>query len=473
MALITDFPTESTGLLADPLDEPALLTHEELSHIAKLLLPLVATFLLQYLLPITLVLAVGHLGPDALAAALLALMTFNITGLSIFQGISTSLDTLCAQAYGANQPLLVGVYFQRCVAVMLTIYIPLAVVWWFLAPLLELVVPGHDLCLQAQLFLRILMVGAPGFILFEAGKRFLQAQKLFNAATYVLVAVVPVNACLLFGLVYHTDLGYLGAPLATVILYWLMALLLGAYVVFVDGKQCWNGLQLQLLFRQWGPLMALALPGVVMVEAEFLAFEVLTVFALHFGTVPLATQLVVLSVLSFFFQVPFAVLVAFTTRIAHLLGAGSTKGARHVAKLGFVCALALGLVNCTVVVTNRTRLSNLFTGDADVVAMAQAPLAVLALNQLWDCFNVVFAGVLRAQGRQRIGLVWNVVCYYAIALPLAYVAAFRFNHGVVGLWCGLLIGVASLAFAEGWCVVVSDWDAIQQASRDRTAAAHH
>lgn len=61
---------------------------------------LILTFLLQYSLTVTSVFTVGHIGKTELGAVSLASMSANITGYAMFQGLATSLDTLCPQAYG-------------------------------------------------------------------------------------------------------------------------------------------------------------------------------------------------------------------------------------------------------------------------------------------------------------------------------------------------------------------------------------
>lgn len=78
-------------------------------------LPLMATFLMQYSLTVASIFTVGHLGTAELGAVSLASMTANITGYAIYQGLATSLDTLCAQAYGSGRKKLVGLQMQRMI----------------------------------------------------------------------------------------------------------------------------------------------------------------------------------------------------------------------------------------------------------------------------------------------------------------------------------------------------------------------
>jgi MATE family multidrug resistance protein len=155
---------------------------------------LIVTFILQYSLTIASVFTVGHLGKVPLGAVSLASMTSNITGYAIYQGLATSLDTLCAQAYGSGRKKLVGLQLQRMVYFLWVITIPIGIVWLSAGAILRRVVPDPELGDLAGQYLRILLIGAPGYACFESGKRYLQAQGLFNATLHVLLFCAPLNA---------------------------------------------------------------------------------------------------------------------------------------------------------------------------------------------------------------------------------------------------------------------------------------
>lgn len=91
--------------------------------------PLIMTFMLQYSLTVASIFTVGHLGKVELGAVSLASMTANITGYAIYHGLATSLDTLCAQAYGSGKKKLVGLQMQRMVYFLWAITIPIGIIW--------------------------------------------------------------------------------------------------------------------------------------------------------------------------------------------------------------------------------------------------------------------------------------------------------------------------------------------------------
>ncbi len=64
---------------------------------------------------------------------------------------------------------------------------------------------------------------------------------------------------------------------------------------------------IHLALGNWLPMVRLALPGLLMVEAEVLAFEILTLAASYFGTTHLAAQSVLSTLTCITFQYVFPV----------------------------------------------------------------------------------------------------------------------------------------------------------------------
>lgn len=138
----------------------------------KYSIPLCLTYVLQYSFSLVTIFVVGHIGTSELGAVSLATMTANITGLAVYEGLATSLDTLCAQAYGGGRKEQVGLHLQRMVLLMLLVTIPIGAVWLCSGWILAALVPEKELAFMAGRYLRILLAGAPGYAIFEAGKRY-------------------------------------------------------------------------------------------------------------------------------------------------------------------------------------------------------------------------------------------------------------------------------------------------------------
>jgi MATE family multidrug resistance protein len=229
----TSHPTETTALLPpndpseDPPDDPESITktwedavltgsiqttwQREAQTCWNYAWPLMITYILQNSLTLTSVFTVGHIGKNELGAISLGAMTANITGYAVYHGLSTSLDTLCAQAYGSGRKKLVGLNLQRMVLFLWTITIPIGVVWFFGTEILKRIVPEEEIAVLAGRYLKVMIVGAPGYAAFESGKRYVQAQGQFTATLYVLLIAAPLNVLLhwLFVWVWSSSSFYL------------------------------------------------------------------------------------------------------------------------------------------------------------------------------------------------------------------------------------------------------------------------
>ncbi|KAJ5756777.1 hypothetical protein N7533_006320 [Penicillium manginii] len=414
-------------------------------------LPLMMTFLLQYSLTVASVFTIGHLGKEELGAVSLASMTVSITGNAVFAGLATSLDTLCAQAYGSGKRKLVGLQMLRMIYFLWVVTIPIAVLWYYSEYILAKIVPEKRVAEMAGLYLKIALLGAPGYACFESGKRYLQAQGVFSASLWVLLVCAPLNAFMNWFFVWKLGWGFIGAPIAVAITENLMPVCLFAYVYFKVGSECWCGFT-RRAFDNWGPMIRLALPGLIMVEAECLAFEVLTLASSYLGTSELAAQSILSTISSITWQIPFPLSIAGSTRVANLIGATLPGAAKISAKVTFCGAIIVGLFNMVLLSSLRSYIPMLFSSDADVIEIVAEVLPLCAAFQLFDAIAAVTNGILRGLGRQEIGGYIQLFCYYAIAMPISMGTTFSLGWGVMGLWTGVALALLLVSAIE--CIFI-------------------
>lgn len=418
--------------------------------------PLALTLLMQTLISSVSLLFVGRLGSLVLGAVTMANVVFTATSV-VFLGLATCLDTLCPQAYGAGNYSLVGLYFQRCVAISVVAAVPVSAVWIFSKPLISVLAKDMEVVEIASSYLKCMVGCVPGYIVFECGKKYLQAQGDFLTAQLILCVSFPFSALANYLLV--GSLGYMGAPLASSLTYTLMGILLAG--AMLRKRTCWHEFSWKNTIRGWDPLIRLAGPGIIMIEAEFLAFESLTLLAARFDTTELASQAVAASVQSVSFQVPFAVSIAASNRISTHVGRGNIRDCVLATRTSLLCMGPLvSIINIAGLLLGRFSVCSLFTKDPAVVNRAAQLLCVVAVNQLWDVYNVLGAGCLRAQGRQRLGGYLNLIAYYLLGIPLALYLGFGRDWRALGFWVGLGAGIFALSVGEIYCVYKSDWPRI-------------
>ncbi|KAI6383140.1 hypothetical protein MCOR25_000326 [Pyricularia grisea] len=430
---------------------------------------LVVTFLLQYSVNITSILAVGRIGKVELGAVSLATMSANILCYAPIQGLATSLDTLCAQAYGSGHKHLVGLQLQRMTAFLLLLLFPIGILWLHAAELLVKFGIARPSAELAGLYLRICIFSMPAYAVFEASKRFVQAQGLFHATTYCLMITAPLNLFVNWFLVWKLGWGFVGAPVSVVITQNLQPILLFLYVRFVDGYQCWGGFS-KRAFSNWGPMIRLAIPGMIMVEAEWLAFEILTLISGRFGTSQLAAQSVIVTLAATTYQIPFPLSVAVSTRVANLIGAKLPDAAKTSAKVAIVAGVIIGLFNTTILSVFRWKLPLLFTKDPEVIEIVARTMPILVVLQFFDAVCAISQGLLRGLGQQEFAGYSNIISYYAIALPISFATALGLGWELKGLWFGVTIGLAVVMVVEYSYLRWYDWNRAVRDAENRNAS---
>lgn len=442
-------------------------TSKEIMFVLRNSVPITLTFLMEYSLTIVSLFIIGHMcSSNDLASASLAVMTFNITGVAIVEGIAAVLDTFCSQAYGAQKYTKVGLYFMRCSAMIMAAAIPIVLLWWFSSAWLCYFIPEYDLLPYVQSYLRILSLGLPGLIFFETAKRFLNTQGYYEASTYSLVVTFPINVLLVT--VFTKTWGFLGAPLGIAISYWIMPSCLMVYCIWVKPEtlKCWypvteSWFHFKRIFSHWKPMWNLAFHSLLMIESEYLSFEVLTIMSTYFGVDAIAAQSVVANLGSLIYQIPFAIGCVVSTRIANYIGMKSVGDAQVAIKAAYWISVIIGVVNCLIILLGNKQLARLFTEHENIIEIAHQISPILAVNQLYDSITTLGAAILRGQGRQSIGGILNIVVYYFIALPLSGWLAFGYwNLNLSGLWYGCGVGIFILAVSFSWFIYKSDWESI-------------
>ncbi|CAO3660666.1 unnamed protein product [Umbelopsis ramanniana] len=442
---VTTIQNERTPLVPkanDSLTSPTTY-RKEVHWLFSNSLPIVVTYMLQTSLQMASVFSLGHIGPTELAAAALANMFAAVSAWSLASGTTTALDTMLSQAWtGASDKTLVGVHLQRALIILAIMFIPISMVWWRATDILLALNQEPQLAQYAGTFLRYLLIGAPANIAFEGVKKFCQAQGIMNASTWVLLIVAPINALNNYLLVWYEpiSLGFIGAPIATSFTYWLQLILLLLYIKFVRGHEAWGGWSMEA-FKDWWPFIQLAIPGIFMVCSEWWSWEISALAASYISETDLAAQSIILTSAQSTYVIPFGISVAASNRVGNLLGCAAAGNAKKAARVAMAFAIVFGLLNSGFFLATRNVYGYLFTSDPDVVSRVASILPMCALFQIADSAAGVCGGVVRGLGRQKIAAILNLVAYYLIALPLAYVLTFKLGWGLHGIWTGLTLAL--------------------------------
>jgi MATE family multidrug resistance protein len=474
-------------------DEGFLLKDELLAMIS-LAIPVIATYLLEVIPSIITIVLVGRMknGSDEdaiddnyklhLDAAALAVMYFNIVGMATGLGLLTALDTLCASAHGAKQPMKMGQYLLTSIFIMVIMLCVVGMILYHTTHALVFFGLSPALASNAGIFVGYMLPGLPFIYAYEALRKLSQARNETTPMVLAAVMSVLVNAVSGYYLVNYTSLGWLGAAVARTVGNMIMFPIVFVGMYHTDREflsHVWAGFQVKeaITKQAISKFLNLGVPGMLQLVFEWGAFEII---ALLCGILPndeeaeiaVGTNAIVTQINSLLFMFYLGTSVSGNIRIGNALGAGDV----HRAKFAFYLSLALGillsLVSILCIVWYRETLPYFFTTDEDLIGNATDLLLVFALFQFPDSVNCVEQGVFKAIGKQTLAAKLNFTAYYVVGIPLAYVLGLTLGLGVEGLWLGITVGLFWGSIVNSIILFPSDWKQLSLDAQRRLSIVH-
>lgn len=421
----------------------------EVRRLTRLATPLVTAQLGAMTLWVVDMLMLGQVSVEALGAASLGRLWLIGTSI-VLMGLLLGLDPLAAQACGAGDRRALVLSGQHgLVSVVLLIPVLCAVVL-VTGPALELLGQEAHLAAEAHRYALVQIIGLPCFFGYVVLRHWLQAQGRMKPVMWgslsANVVNVFVNWVFIFGNLGAPALGVVGAGLATAVsmIYMFGFLALAARYLGPDSPwRNWSRESFRL--PAIGRLLGLGLPVGAQMGLEYWAFSLSMLWAGWLGADALAAHSIILAITSWTFMIPLGISFAAVTRVGNLVGARDYGGAQRAAWVALALGCGVMAVAAVGLVVGRRFLSELFTDDPVVIGLCAAILPIAAAFQLADGAQVVGSGVLRGMGKTVPAALIMLIGFYGVALPLAWVLAFRAGAGVVGIWWGLAGGLAIVA----------------------------
>uniref|UniRef100_A0A8R7VEL4 Protein DETOXIFICATION n=1 Tax=Triticum urartu TaxID=4572 RepID=A0A8R7VEL4_TRIUA len=356
--------------------------------------PLIVGSLLQDVVQMISVMFVGHLGELALSSASIATSFAGVTGFSLLSGMSSSLDTLCGQAFGAKQHHLLGIYKQRAIVVLTPVSAVVAVIWGYTGQILLLFGQDPEIAMEAGSYIRWLIPSLFVYGPLQCHVRFLQTQNmvLLVMLSSGVTALNHILVCWL--LVYKLGLGNKGAALANTISYLTNVSILALYIRLSPScKSTWTGLSTEA-FRDILSFLRLAIPSALMVCWEWWSFELLVLVSGFLPNPKLEASVLSISLntISLVFRVPYGLSAAISTRVSNELGAGRPDAARLATQVIMVLGVVSSILVALAIVLVRNLWGYAYSNDKEVVEYISRIMPIIALAFLFDDMQCVLSG---------------------------------------------------------------------------------
>ncbi len=328
--------------------------------------------------------------------------------------------------------------------------------FWWSGPVLIALGQTPETAELAQRFLRIAGFGMAPALVVMVLKSFLAALERTQVVLWATLAGLPCNALLNWMLIFGhwgaPELGVAGSALATVGTQLLSLAIVGLYAARHQPLRHY-----QLFTRFWRPdwpaflqVFRLGWPIGLTGLAEGGLFNASALMMGWIGTVQLAAHGIALELAALTFMVHLGLSQAATIRTGRAFGQGDTQGLRAAARTAIVLSMVFAIVAVTLFVTLPGTLIRLYVDPADplepqIIAFGTKLLLVAALFQFFDAIQVIALGLLRGVQDTRVPMIMAGISYWLIGIPVSYLLAFPLGLGGIGLWFGLVVGLACAA----------------------------
>jgi len=393
---------------------------------------------------------VGRLGKDALGAVGIGASIYYFYMVFAY-GVISSVGPTVAQAFGTGdrQEINRSVGQAFWLAALLTI--GGIAVTRNIGALLRAMGQPPELVPLSEQFIHALGYGIFASLSYAVLRAFVVGLGRTRVTMMISITASLVNIVADYALIYGKlgmpALGVAGAGYATAIVQWVM---LGAGLWYVLREK---DLRTYTVLRHILPpdrvrllrLLRLGVPIGLAHSMENGIFGLTSLLMGRIGTVALASHQVAINVAALTFMVPLGISTAATTRVGHAIGRGEPRAA---ALTGWI-AIGLGalFMTCTALtfITIPGAIIGIYSDDPGVLAYATGLLMIAGAFQLADGIQVVAIGALRGLKDTARPLMVNLLAYWVIGLPVAYLLAFHLGLGGHGLWWGLSAGLAVAA----------------------------
>ncbi|MGB5990489.1 MAG: MATE family efflux transporter [Marinifilaceae bacterium] len=391
---------------------------------------------------------IGHLGCTELAAASFTNTLFQL--IVIFgMGFSFSLTPLVGQQMAHKNHSKIGEWLKNGLRANFSLGMILVLVLGVLAMLIPYMNQPESIIVPSREYLLLLILSVLPMQMFYAFKQFFEGigNTKISMVIMLLANIINIagNYFFMYGKFGCPEMGLLGAAVGTVLSRVFMAV--AAYVCFAKfsifkiyysafKEQVSSHVQVKKLYS-----MGLPLGGHMVMEAS--AFGLCTIMIGWINEVSLAAHQIALSLSTLGFMVYQGIGAATTIRVSHLVGEKNIDKIKSIKTVSIHICLIYCLFIIALFILGRDLLPQLFTSDEGVIHLASGMLVLCAVFQVSDGSQIIIAGVLRGFADVKMPAFITFLSYFVIALPVSYLAAFKFGAGAIGMWYGFPIGLTA------------------------------
>jgi putative MATE family efflux protein len=428
--------------------------------------PIVVSALLQTTVGIVDIMMVGILGPQPLATVGMGRFILMLA-LVLVMVISTGAQALTARYTGARDPEAVTRVVDQSLILSVILAAGIMALGLALSPALLRVMGAEENILALGVpYMRIIFGGILFMILNFVINSILQGAGDSRTPLKILLLInilnIVLNYVLIFGIGFFPRMEIMGAALGTIISK-VVGAVIGIWVLLSGRFAARTDITFRIEPALMSKIIGIGLPaglqGLVRCGAGIILLGFVS-DTIH-GTYAIAALTIGLQIEAISFMPGLAFGTGAMTLVGQNLGAGKPDRARCN---GLTAAwIAAAIMSCMGLLFYifAEQIMTLFTESAPVIGIGSDYLRIMAYSQPFLALAMVFSGGLRGAGDTRTPLIYTIIHYWLVRIPLVYILGFVLNLQTTGIWWAMTLSIVFLGFATWWKFHRGDWEKIQ------------
>jgi MATE family multidrug resistance protein len=362
-------------------------------------------------------------------------------GILIFT-LNQGLGVLIAQAFGAKEYRLCGIYLQRGFIVLFSIILPFFILLWFSAPIMIAIGIAENLAEISQQYTRLMIPSLIGSALFDLCKTFMVGQKVFDPVIYIQLTTLGMHCFWSYLFIHVLQMGVAGAALCRFMEDWANLALAYSYIRKSQRfdqnliPMTREALDCKAILGQ----IKFTIPIAAINYVEFIFFEAMMIMSGTFGTIQTVTHIALSQTSSLIYLCYLGVSITMTSLIGNSFGEKNILAAKNFLKAGTYTIMCIYFTYLAFIALFRYQWILLFTSNPEIIELFMQVIWVLScVNLLCDAIVNSSLAVLKTAEMQDTVNKWTIICLYGIGLPLMILFAFYLHHQTAGLWYGFCI----------------------------------
>lgn len=394
----------------------------------------------------------GRIGATEQAAGILSNNLYMLI-LVFCVGVSYAATPLVTSAHEKNDLEKKTALFKNSLFLNITVAVFCFIVLFLASDLLKYMRQPEEVVKLAVPFFDILILSMIPISLFFTCKQYCEGLSNTRAALIISILGNVLNILLNYALIYGKmgmpELGYMGAAWASFISRIFMGV---SFIILIFKSPLTN--EIKSVYKKvkinWIELRDLARIGFnagLQLTVEVAAFAVAGFMAGTFGKEQIDAHGIALSIAALTYMFGSGISSAASIRAGVYKSQNNWIEIRHAARTAIkLVILVMGVCGLIFLFFNKY-LPMAFSREVEILELASQLLIIAAMFQLFDGLQVTILGVLRGLEDVKVPTVIALVGYWVIAIPLAYILAFKVGLETVGIWIALLVALALVSGA--------------------------